>query len=115
MTSLWTIVHLRLFRSFLLALGALTLLLPAASASAKTSSGTRMVRCMQTAAGHTPSTKSGIADCNGMPLIRHRCPGGGVVIVLKLGGSTVALRPGQKPVRLGASYTTNRLNTICKA
>jgi hypothetical protein len=74
-----------------------------------------MERCMQTAAGHTRVTKSGIADCNAMPLIRHRCPGGGAVVVLKLGGSIVGLRSGQMPVQLGANYTTKRLNAICQA
>jgi hypothetical protein len=73
-----------------------------------------MAGCMQTAAGHAPATKAGIADCSGMPLVRHRCPGGGVMVVLKLGGSTVALRPGRKAVRLGASDTNKRLNAICK-
>jgi hypothetical protein len=93
----------------------LLLVFPATSASAKASSGTRMVHCMQTASSHVPATKAGIADCNGMPLVRHRCPGGGVVVVLKLAGSTVGLRPDQKPVRLGTGYTTKRLNAICKS
>jgi hypothetical protein len=105
----------RFLLSVLFVLGALTLVAPSMSASAKAPSGTRMVRCMQTLAGHSPATKSGIADCNGMPLIRHRCPSGGAVVVIKLGGSTVALRPGKSPVQLGAHYSTGRLNKICRA
>jgi hypothetical protein len=73
-----------------------------------------MAHCMQTLSGHSPATKSGIADCNGMPLIRHRCPSGAAVTVIKLGGSTVALRPGHTPVEVGGHYTVGRLNKICR-
>jgi len=114
-TSVRDITRHRFARSALLVVGVLTLVAPAATASAQAPSGNRMVHCMQTAAGHSPVTKSGIADCNGMPLVRHPCPNGGAVVVLKLGGATVALRPGRPPVRLGASYSTSRLNAICRA
>jgi hypothetical protein len=74
-----------------------------------------MVHCMQTLAGRSPATKTGIADCNGMPLVRHRCPSGGAVVVIKISGSTIALRAGKPPTRLGAHYTVGRLNKICRS
>jgi hypothetical protein len=88
--------------------------LVAPAASAKAPNGTRMVHCMQTLAGHSPTTKSGIADCNGMPLVRHRCSSGGAVVVVKISGSAIALRAGKPPVRLGAHYTPSRLNKLCR-
>jgi hypothetical protein len=103
---------------FLLVASGLALGAPlASSASSASSAGAQKhahtVRCTSTATGHKMVTKAGVTACTSSSLrVTHRCPSGSTIFVVSK-GTTYALRPGAKPIRIPKHASLVALKKAC--
>jgi hypothetical protein len=83
------------------------------AAKAKFPTPAQTSHCAKAAKGHSKITKTQFFDCTGFPLIKQHCPSGPGAIVVNVANINIALRQGQKPLRLGKSYSVSQLVAIC--
>jgi hypothetical protein len=100
---------------FLLVLSGLALGAPlaASASSAGAQKHAQTVRCTSTVTGHKKVSKAGVTACTSSSLkVTHPCPSGSTIFVLSK-GTTYALRPGAKPIRLPNHASLAALNKAC--
>jgi hypothetical protein len=97
----------------LLAIGAIIAASTPVYAKTKYPTIAQASHCAAAAKGHSVLTKAQVFDCTGLPLISQNCPNGPAAIVIRLGSANIALRQGLKPLKLGKSYSTSQLASIC--
>jgi hypothetical protein len=87
--------------------------LAASASSAGAQKHAHTVQCTGTATGHKKVTKTGVTACTSSSLkVTRPCPSGSTIFVVSK-GTTYALRPGAKPIRLPKHASLAALNKAC--
>ena len=87
--------------------------LPAAASNKQTAQPqgkAAIAQCRKAVTGHATMTTKTVSDCSWLPppLSIDRGPGSWSVAVIKVGSSSIAVRPGSPPMRLSPGYTAAR-------